>query len=135
VVAVIVGSSSLNVLLASTNSSAASTKYGLITEVFTDMNFTGASAFVNENIPLMGEPFHDSISSMIISEGVNQSSGYMVEVCEHVSFTGSCMILGPGEYDIQTLEGLNDRISSMRFLSPQSLNLKNVGLGVIYNSS
>ena len=49
------------------------TKYGLVAEVFTDMSFTGANAFIEENTQLMEHPFQDSISSIIISEEGNQT--------------------------------------------------------------
>ena len=100
-----------------------------------DDNFSGNSTLINENIPLLDDPFQDSISSMIISEVENQSSGYMVEICEHKSYSGNCMILEPGEHDITTLDELHDQISSMRYLSPQTLELKNVSSGILINGS
>jgi hypothetical protein len=118
----------------STNSTAAVSS-NLITEVFMDDNFSGNSTLINENIPLFDDPFQDSISSMIISEVENQSSGYMVEICEHKSYSGNCMILEPGEHDITTLDWLHDQISSIRYLSPQTLELKNVSSGILFNGS
>ena len=112
----------------STNSSTA-------TEVFTDSNFSGNSTAINENVPLLEDPFQDSISSMIFSEEEGNSSGDMIEICEHKSYAGNCMILGPGEHDIQTLDWLHDQISSIRYLTPQTVELKNISAGEIFNGS
>jgi hypothetical protein len=48
----------------------------------------------------------------------------MVELCEHKSYAGECMILGPGNYDVESLALLQDKIDSIRFLSPSTLQLK-----------
>lgn len=45
------------------------------TEVFTDSNFSGNSTTINENVPLLEDPFQDSISSLIFSEEGKGSSG------------------------------------------------------------
>jgi Na+-translocating ferredoxin:NAD+ oxidoreductase RnfG subunit len=129
-----VGSSVTTTYGTATNSTTAVSS-NLITEVFMDDNFSGNSTLINENIPLLDDPFQDSISSMIISEVENQSSGYVVEICEHKSYSGNCMILEPGEHDITTLDELHDQISSMRYLSPQTLELKNVSSGILINGS
>jgi hypothetical protein len=118
----------------STNSSTANLG-DITTEVFTDSNFSGNSTSINENVPLLADPFQDSISSMIFSEEEGNSSGYMMEVCEHKSYAGNCMILGPGEHDIQTLDWLHDQISSIRYLTPQTVELKNISAGEIFNGS
>jgi hypothetical protein len=76
------------------------------TEVFTDSNFSGNSTTINENVPLLEDPFQDSISSLIFSEEGKGSSGNMIENCEHKSNSGNCMILGSGEHDIETLDWL-----------------------------
>lgn len=107
----------------------------ITTEVFTDSNFSGNSTAINENVPLLEDPFQDSISSMIFSEGEGNSSGYMIEICEHKSYAGNCMILGPGEHDIETLDWLHDQISSIRYLTPQTVELKNMSIGEIFNGS
>ena len=62
-------------------------------EVFVHKNFTGNSTLINENTPNLNGQFQDSISSLIITTDTNQSDGYMVEVCEHESYAGNCMIL------------------------------------------
>jgi hypothetical protein len=72
---------------------------------------------------------------MIFSEEEGNSSGYMIEICEHKSYAGNCMILGPGEHDIQTLDWLHDQISSIRYLTPQTVELKNISAGEIFNGS
>ena len=118
----------------STNSSTANLG-DITTEVFTDSNFSGNSTSINENVPLLEDPFQDSISSMIFSEEEGNSSGYMIEICEHKSYAGNCMILGPGEHDIQTLDWLHDQISSIRYLTPQTVELKNISAGEIFNGS
>ena len=118
----------------STNSSTANLG-DITTEVFTDSNFSGNSTAINENVPLLEDPFQDSISSMIFSEEEGNSSGYMIEICEHKSYAGNCMILGPGEHDIQTLDWLHDQISSIRYLTPQTVELKNISAGEIFNGS
>ena len=84
---------------------------------------------------MIDDEFHDSISSLIISIDENNTSGYMVEVCEHKSYAGNCMILGPGNHNVQTLGWLNDQISSIRALSPETLELKNITPEVIVNGS
>ena len=65
-----------------TNSSTANLG-DITTEVFTDSDFSGNSTTINENVPLLEDPFQDSISSMIFSEERGNSSGYMIEICEH----------------------------------------------------
>ena len=106
-----------------------------IAEVFVHKNFTGNSTLINENTPNLSGQFQDSISSLIISVDKNQSDGYMIEVCEHKSYTGNCMILGPGSHDVQVLGWLNDQITSLRALSAQAIELKNISPGIITNGS
>ena len=104
-------------------------------DIFIHKNFTGNSTTISENIPVLEGDFQDSISSLIINLDQNTSSGFMIEVCEHKYYTGDCMILGPGKHDIQTIGSLNDEISSIRYLSPNTLELKNIQPGTITNSS
>ena len=104
-------------------------------EVFVHKNFTGNSTVINENTPNLSGQFQDSISSLIISTDTNQSDGYMVEVCEHESYAGNCMILEPGRHNVQTLGWLNDQITSIRALSPLTIELKNISPGVLTNGS
>lgn len=93
-------------------------------EAFTDEGFTGNSTIINKNTPSIQGQFHDSISSFRVTFGQNQSNGYMLEICEHMSFAGNCIIVGAGEYDVESIGSLNDKISSIRYLSPSSLELK-----------
>ncbi len=104
-------------------------------EVFIHKNFTGNSTLINENTPNLSGQFQDSISSLIISVNKNQSDGNMIEVCEHKSYAGNCMILGPGSHNVQVLGWLNDQITSIRALSPHALELKNIIPGIITNGS
>ncbi|KAA2283211.1 beta/gamma crystallin-related protein [Candidatus Nitrosocosmicus sp. SS] len=104
-------------------------------QVFIHKNFVGNNTIITQNTPLINGQFQDSISSLIITIDGNQSAGYMVEVCEHKSYAGNCMILGAGKHNIQTLGWLNDQISSLRVLSPETLELKNIKPGIITNGS
>lgn len=99
-------------------------RVNFILEAFTDEGFTGDSTIINKNTPSLQGQFQDSISSFRIAFGQNQSNGYMLEICEHISFAGNCIIVGAGEYDIESLGLLNDKVSSIRYLSPSSLELK-----------
>jgi Beta/Gamma crystallin len=117
------------------NSALANNSSHFTAEVFVHKNFTGNSTLINENTPNLSGQFQDSISSLIISTEQNQSDGYMIEVCEHKSYTGNCMILGPGSHNVQVLDWLNDQITSIRALSPQALELKNISPGIITNGS
>lgn len=101
---------------------------------FIHKDFTGNSTFINQNTPLLNGTFNDSISSLIISIG-NNNTGSMIEVCEHKSYAGNCMILEPGRHNVQTLGWLNDQISSIRMLSPLTIELKNIEPGVLMNGS
>lgn len=104
-------------------------------QVFIHKNFVGNNTIITQNTPLINSQFQDSISSLIITIDGNQNAGYMVEVCEHKSYAGNCMILGSGKHNIQTLGWLNDQISSLRVLSPETLELKNIKPGIITNGS
>ncbi|MDR4489946.1 MAG: hypothetical protein R2685_03460 [Candidatus Nitrosocosmicus sp.] len=104
-------------------------------QVFIHKNFVGNNTIITQNTPLINGQFQDSISSLIITIDGNQSAGYMVEVCEHNNYAGNCMILGAGKHNIQTLGWLNDQISSLRVLSPETLELKNIKPGIITNGS
>ena len=48
---------------------------------------------------------------------------------------GNCMILEQGRHNVQTLGWLNDQITSIRALSPPTLELKNISPGVLTNGS
>jgi len=117
------------------NTAVANTSSHFAAQIFIHKNFTGNSTIIDQNTPVIEGKFQDSISSLIISIDENNTSGYMVEVCEHKSYTGNCMILGPGNHNVQTLGWLNDQISSIRALSPEILELKNIAPEVIVNGS
>lgn len=121
--------------LVANNTAVANTTSHFAAQVFIHKNFTGNNTIIDQNTPEIEDEFHDSISSLIISIDENNTSGYMVEVCEHVSYVGNCMILGPGDHNVQTLGWLNDQISSIRALSPETLELKNITPEVIVNGS
>jgi hypothetical protein len=75
-------------------------------ELFGDRGFEGQRAGVDRDFRSLEQAgLNDRISSIIIREGRWQ-------FCEHADFRGQCIVLGPGEYP--GLEGLNDRLSSMR---------------------
>jgi hypothetical protein len=101
-----------------------SDKEFFVVDIYTDNGFAGNSTRINKNTPSLQEPFHDSISSIEIKPGQNYSDGYMVELCEHKSYAGECIILGPGSYDVESLTMLQDKIDSIRSLSPTTLSLK-----------
>lgn len=121
--------------LVANNTAVANTTSHFAAQVFVHKNFTGNNTIIDQNTPMIDDEFHDSISSLIISIDENNTSGYMVEVCEHKSYAGNCMILGPGNHNVQTLGWLNDQISSIRALSPETLELKNITPEVIVNGS
>ena len=62
-----------------------------------------------ENFKRFG--FNDRASSVVVL-------GQRWEACEHVNFTGLCVILRPGRYPSLSSMGLNDRISSVRIVHP-----------------
>jgi hypothetical protein len=101
-----------------------SNKEFFVVDIFTDEGFTGSTAKINKNTQLLQEPFHDSISSVKITPGQDFTNGYMVELCEHKSYAGECMILGPGNYNVDLITPLHDKVDSIRFLSPSTLKLK-----------
>jgi uncharacterized protein YcfJ len=51
--------------------------------------------------------YNDRASSVVVSKG-------RWEVCDGVRFTGTCMVLRPGNYESLRGMGLNDRVSSAR---------------------
>lgn len=130
-------SDNLNIdqLAGANNTAVANVTTDFAAQVFIHKNFTGNNTIIEENTPIIKGPFQDSISSLIISTGNNNTSGYMVEVCEHKSYSGNCMILGPGNHNVETLGWLNDQITSIRALSPEILELKNIPPEIIMNGS
>ena len=121
--------------LVANNTAVANSTSHFAAQIFIHKNFAGNNTIIDQNTPVIEGQFQDSISSLIISIDENNTSGYMVEVCEHKSYAGNCMILGPGNHNVQTLGWLNDQISSIRVLSPETLELKNITPEVIVNGS
>jgi uncharacterized protein (UPF0179 family) len=58
--------------------------------------------------------FNDRASSVVVS-------GERWEVCEDVRFSGRCVVLRPGRYPSLVAMGLNDRISSVRSVSRDTI--------------
>lgn len=97
----------------------------ILAQVFANENFTGDSKIISANASNLEAPFQDSISSIVISLNQNASNGYITQICEHDEYDGSCMILEPGKYDIESLGQLHDQISSIRFIAPDFLEFEN----------
>ena len=75
-------------------------------ELFAGPRFEGPEVALNGDMPSLNDVgFRDRAVSMIIHEG-------RWEFCEHREFRGQCVVYGPGRYPF--LEGMNNRISSMR---------------------
>jgi hypothetical protein len=79
---------------------------GPAVELFSGPRFEGAAVPVSGDVRSMNDiGFNDRAVSLIIREG-------RWEFCEHGDFRGQCVVYGPGRYPF--LEGMNNRISSMR---------------------
>jgi hypothetical protein len=79
---------------------------GEAVQLFSGQGFEGATVGLSGDIRALNEVgFNDRAGSIVINEG-------RWEFCEHGDFRGQCMVLGPGRYP--ALEGMNNRISSMR---------------------
>jgi hypothetical protein len=79
---------------------------GEAVQLFSGQRFEGAAAGVSGDIrSLDAIGFNDRAGSIVILEG-------RWEFCEHGDFRGQCVVFGPGRYPF--LEGMNNRISSMR---------------------
>ena len=97
----------------------------IFAQVFTNENFTGDSRIISANVSKLDAPFQDSISSIVISLNQNHSNGYITQICEHDGYDGSCMVLEPGEYNVESIGQLHDQISSIRFIAPDFLEFDN----------
>jgi len=74
--------------------------------LFAGPRFEGPQVAVGSDVRSMDDiGFNDRAVSIIIREG-------QWEFCEHGDFRGQCIVYGPGRYPF--LEGMNNRISSMR---------------------
>jgi hypothetical protein len=75
-------------------------------QLFSGQRFEGAALNVSGDFRSLSEVgFNDRAGSIVIFEG-------RWEFCEHGDFRGQCVVFGPGRYPF--LEGMNNRISSMR---------------------
>jgi hypothetical protein len=75
-------------------------------QLFSGQRFEGANVSVSSDFRSLNDiGFNDRAGSIVIHEG-------RWEFCEHGDFRGQCVVFGPGRYPF--LEGLNNRISSMR---------------------
>lgn len=59
--------------------------------------------------------FNDRASSVVVT-------GSPWELCENVRYSGRCVVLRPGQYPTMASMGLNDRVSSVRAVSPDVRN-------------
>jgi hypothetical protein len=79
---------------------------GAPVELFAGPRFEGPEVAVGSDVRSLDDVgFNDRAVSIIIREG-------RWEFCEHGDFRGQCVVYGPGRYPF--LEGMNNRISSMR---------------------
>ncbi|GAA0756541.1 hypothetical protein GCM10009107_35120 [Ideonella azotifigens] len=80
--------------------------------LFEHDGFRGRSFSAEQDIPDFRRfGFNDRASSVTVAGGA-------WEVCEHPEYSGRCMILRPGRYPDLGSMGMNDRVSSMRWLRP-----------------
>lgn len=79
---------------------------GAAVQLFSGQRFEGANVGVSGDMRSLNDVgFNDRTGSIVILEG-------RWEFCEHGDFRGQCVVYGPGRYPF--LEGMNNRISSMR---------------------
>jgi hypothetical protein len=75
-------------------------------QLFSGQRFEGSVINVSGDFRSLNDVgFNDRAGSIVINEG-------RWEFCEHGDFRGQCVVFGPGRYPF--LEGMNNRISSMR---------------------
>lgn len=75
-------------------------------QLFSGPRFEGAAVSLSGDLRSLNDAgFNDRAGSIVINEG-------RWEFCEHGDFRGQCVVFGPGRYPF--LEGMNNRISSMR---------------------
>lgn len=75
-------------------------------QLFSGQRFEGPAVSLSGDFRSLNDVgFNDRAGSIIIYEG-------RWEFCEHGDFRGQCVVYGPGRYPF--LEGMNNRISSMR---------------------
>jgi hypothetical protein len=79
---------------------------GPAVQMFAGQRFEGQQVGVSGDVHTLNDVgFNDRAGSMVIREG-------QWEFCEHADYRGQCVVFGPGRYPF--LEGMNNRISSMR---------------------
>ena len=75
-------------------------------QLFSGPRFEGRAVSLSGDVRSLNDAgFNDRAGSIVINEG-------RWEFCEHGDFRGQCVVFGPGRYPF--LEGMNNRISSMR---------------------
>jgi hypothetical protein len=75
-------------------------------QLFSGQRFEGPAVSLSGDVRSLNDVgFNDRAGSIVINEG-------RWEFCEHGDFRGQCVVFGPGRYPF--LEGMNNRISSMR---------------------
>lgn len=88
----------------------------LIAELFIHEKYTGPNAIIRNNTASLGSVFDDSISSIRVYSGPNYRQGDYVEICEEPYFSGKCLTLEPGEYNLDPLFNFGDAVDSIRFI-------------------
>ncbi|GGY84271.1 beta/gamma crystallin-related protein [Pseudoduganella plicata] len=79
---------------------------GEAVQLFAGARFEGRTVDVDGDVrTLRDADFNDRAGSLVVRRGT-------WEVCEHADYGGQCVVFGPGRYPF--LEGMNDRISSLR---------------------
>ena len=74
-------------------------------------NFAGRSFNTDKQVADFNRHgFNDRASSVVVMRD-------RWEICEHARFGGQCVVLRPGRYSSLALLGLNDRVSSVRMVS------------------
>jgi hypothetical protein len=75
-------------------------------QLYAGPRFEGPAVGISGDVRALNDVgFNDRAVSIVINEG-------RWEFCEHGDFRGQCVVFGPGRYPF--LEGMNNRISSMR---------------------
>ncbi len=81
---------------------------------YENAGFAGRSFTADQQVRDFGRfGFNDRASSVV-------AAGDRWEVCEDVRFNGRCVVLRPGRYASLAAMGLNDRVSSVRRLTPNT---------------
>ncbi len=82
--------------------------------LYDNEGFGGRSFPANQDVGnFAGTGFNDRASSVVVLGGP-------WEVCEHAGFNGRCMVLRPGRYPSLAAMGMDDRVSSVRLVTPNA---------------